>query len=116
MKNFVQDGDVITVTVTDTDGITSGTAMLLGNLFGVACIDAAVGEQTELAVVGVFTLPKKTTVAIDQGDRVFVDPSDGAVTDVSTTGLAAVGVAVESAATSATEIDVRLDGISTSTV
>ena len=113
MKNFVQDGNVVTVTITSTDGISAGAAVLLNNLFGIAAIDAAQNEETELAVVGVFTLPKKTTAPIDQGAAVFFDPSDGAVAAASSTGLAEIGIATESASTSVAEIDVRLNGVGT---
>ena len=35
MKNFIQRGDVITVTA-PTGGVTSGQGVLVGNLFGIA--------------------------------------------------------------------------------
>lgn len=40
MKNFIQRGDMITVTA-PTGGVTSGQGVLVGNLFGVAATTVA---------------------------------------------------------------------------
>ena len=116
MQNYKQPGNTIPVVIDSTDGVSSGDAVLINNLFGVAAVDGATGDTVNIAVVGVFTLPKKTTAPIDQGAAVFFDPSDGTIAAASSTGLAEVGVATVSAATSVAEIDVRLNGIGVSTV
>jgi len=51
MKNFIQRGDVITVTA-PTGGVTSGQGVLVGNLFGIAATTVAEGENVEIATAG----------------------------------------------------------------
>jgi predicted RecA/RadA family phage recombinase len=106
--NFKAKGDVITV-VAPAGGYSSGDGVLVGGLFGVAMGDAALGEDCEVRLSGVFTLPKDNTLAIDQGDRVFWDDGNSEV-DKTATAQVAIGHAVEDAADVATTIDIRLAG------
>jgi predicted RecA/RadA family phage recombinase len=68
MKNFIQRGDMITVTA-PTGGVTSGQGVLVGSLFGVAATTAAEGESVEIDTVGVYELPKLVSAVIAAGDR-----------------------------------------------
>lgn len=52
MKNFIQPGDVITVTA-PTGGISSGDGIVIGNLFGICSTDADQTEEVELSLTGV---------------------------------------------------------------
>ena len=72
MKNFIQRGDMITVTA-PTGGVTSGQGVLVGNLFGVAANTAAEGESVEIATIGVYELPKLASAVIAAGARVAWD-------------------------------------------
>ena len=72
MKNFVQEGDVVTVTAPY--AVTSGGGVLVGaNLFGVATSDIGNGAAGEIAVEGVFDLVKTFALVITIGDRLFWD-------------------------------------------
>jgi predicted RecA/RadA family phage recombinase len=59
MKNFVQDGDTITVTAPAT--VASGDFVQVGRIRGIAVTDAASGAQVELKTTGVFDIPKAGT-------------------------------------------------------
>lgn len=104
MKNYVQKGDTIKVTVVDnTDAVdlSSGDGYLVGSLFGVAQHDAVVGAEVELAVVGVFTLPKTTSQAWSVGDKAYWDVSAGKVTTTASSHKQ-IGVVVVAAGTNDT--------------
>lgn len=73
-KCFIQQGDVIEV-VAGEDGIKSGDVLLLGDLTGVALIDAAEGETATVSLEGAAQLPKKTGEAWTQGQKVYFDPA-----------------------------------------
>ncbi len=72
MKNFIQNGDMISVTA-PAGGIASGQGILVGNLFGVAAKTAAEGESVEIATVCVYELPKAPATVIAAGARVAWD-------------------------------------------
>ena len=91
MKTFIQNGDVITVTA-PAGGVTSGQAVLVGNLFGVAATTAAEGESVEIATVGVYELPKLASAVIGAGVRVAWDDTAKEVV-LPNTGMVPIGVA-----------------------
>src|SRR6476646_8762891 len=64
-KNFIQPGRVVTL-VAPTGGVVSGQAVQVGALFGVAAFDAVGGTGVEVALEGVWELPK-AAVAIARG-------------------------------------------------
>ncbi len=57
MKNYIQAGKVITVTA-PTGGITSGDALIIGSIFGIAAYGAAAGDPVEIATPGCFNCPR----------------------------------------------------------
>lgn len=73
MKNFVQAGDVLTVTAPA--AVLSGAGVLVGSLFGVACGDAASGAEVEIQTTGVFDMAKATGAAWTVGQRLYWDDS-----------------------------------------
>lgn len=81
MKNFVQAGDVVTVTAPA--NVVSGQGVLVGLLFGVAVRAAASGQPVDITTEGVVTLPKASG-AINEGVRVFWDNTAGNVTTTAT--------------------------------
>lgn len=106
MKNFVQDGDVITVTAPY--AVSSGGGVLVGaNLFGVATSDIANGAQGEIAVEGVFDLPKTSALAITTGDRLFWDNTNKVVNKTATAQVC-VGIALSDAANPSSTVRVLL--------
>ena len=59
MKNYLQDGDTITVTAPAT--VASGDFVQVGRIRGIAVTAAASGAQVELKTTGVFSIPKSGT-------------------------------------------------------
>ena len=111
MKNYLQNGDMITVTA-PVGGVTSGQGLLVGSLFGIVAMTAAEGEAVEVATTGVFDLPKDAATVIDPGDRVAWDNTAKEIAQTGV-GLYPVGIAVTAAGNGTTTVLVRLDGIST---
>mgnify|MGYP003625472781 CR=1 FL=1 len=111
MKNFVQNGHVITV-LTPAGGIASGEGMIIGNIFGIAACSAAVGDPVELATTGVYQLPKATAAVLTVGALVTWDNTAKNI-NVPGTGRFPVGIATEAAGNGTTSVTVRLDGVGT---
>ena len=111
MKNFVQSGDLITVT-SPSGGVTSGDGVIVGSLFGVAASSMPAGGSVTLSTRGVYDLPKTTTSTFTSGTVVSFDISLKKCRN-SGSGLYPIGVAVADAAGSAAKVRVRLDGVST---
>jgi predicted RecA/RadA family phage recombinase len=109
MRNFVKEGDVVTMTAPR--AVVAGDGMLVGLLFGVATGAAASGAVVEAVVEGVVTLPKVTGTAINEGVRVFWDNSAFNVTTTATSNNC-IGWAVGPGnyASGATSINVKLGG------
>ncbi len=71
MKNFVQDGDLVTLAAPYI--VASGAGALVGSLFGVATHDAASGADVTLALGGVYNLAKVSAQAWTVGAKVYWD-------------------------------------------
>ena len=97
MKNYVQRGDVLTVTAPA--NVASGAGVVIGSLFGVAQRAALSGEQVEIVTKGVFTMPRATGggTAWAVGDRLYWDATNGVLTKTASSHKL-VGVAVAVAA------------------
>jgi predicted RecA/RadA family phage recombinase len=106
MLNYIQEGEVLTITNTTSDDILSGDFVVVGYLFGVACGDILAGEDGEIQTEGVFDLPKDASV-FAVGDRVEWEPTGGTVT-ASGSGSIMIGVCVQAAATGAATVRVKL--------
>jgi len=105
MKNYVQEGKILTVTAPA--AVTSGQYVTVGSIRGVAAYDAAQGEPVEVATEGVFTLPKVAAEGIAVGDLLFWNGS--ACTKTPGTGSKPlVGVAVKAAGSGVATVDVKL--------
>lgn len=81
MKNYVQPGKVMTVTLAA--AVLSGEGMVVGDLFGVATGKGAIGEQIELALQGVYKLAKPTAGGSGhaQGTKLYWDAANKQVTE-----------------------------------
>lgn len=106
MRNFVQDGEVLTLTAPY--AVASGGGAKVGSIFGVACGTVADAAEGEFAVVGVFDLPKASG-AITQGAKVYWDDTNKVVTGTAS-GNTLIGVAVKAAASGDATVRVRLNG------
>lgn len=103
MKNYKQRGDILDFTA-PSGGYTSGQLVVVGELTGVANIDAAENEICAVSMEGVYTLPKGN-VAISAGAAVYSD----AGADVNTTNTdTLVGYAIETVASGDATVQVRL--------
>lgn len=71
MRNFVQTGNVISVTAPC--DVRSGQGVQVGALFGVAACDAGNGMQVEIERTGVFDIMAVTADTGAQGAKIYWD-------------------------------------------
>lgn len=108
MKNFVQDGDIVTVTAPY--ALTSGAGCQVGTaLFGVATNAADNGANAELKMTGVFDITALSTDTGSAGARMYWDNTNKRLTTTSTSNLF-VGVLTATKANGETTARVRLNG------
>lgn len=79
MKNYVQDGKVITITAGA--AYVSGQVVALGNVLGIATEAIANGAVGEVCLEGVHTVPKVSGAVIAQGETLTWDVSAAAFDD-----------------------------------
>jgi predicted RecA/RadA family phage recombinase len=110
MKNYIQDGD--TITVTAPEAVASGDFVQVGRIRGIAVADAASGAQVELKTTGVFEIPKSGTEEFASvGLPVYVVLSGNGVktvTTASTTANVLVGINVATSGAVAGNLLVKL--------
>ena len=107
MKNYVQKGENITVTATA--AATSGQGVLVGNLFGIAAGDAAIGESLDLVTEGVFNMAKVSTDELAVGDLIYWDDTNTLATSDDDEGAnEVIGLAVTTAANPSGTVNVKL--------
>lgn len=90
MNNFVQDGDVISVTAPY--ALTSGQGCLVGSLFGIAVKDYGNGAAAEIRRDGVFDVTALSTDTASQGAKLYWDNTNRRLT-TTVSGNTLVGVA-----------------------
>lgn len=111
MNNFVQRGDVITLTA-PSGGVVSGGVYLIGGLLVVAAADVAQTLPFEGKVTGVFDVTKVGSQAWTEGAKVYWDNGNTRFTTTSGGNtLAGVAVAAVGAGAGETTGRVRLDGV-----
>lgn len=71
MKNYIQEGEVLTLTAPY--AVASGAGLQVGSIFGVATFAAANGASVEAATEGVFDLTKTAAQAWTQGAPIYWD-------------------------------------------
>ncbi|MCB2218061.1 MAG: DUF2190 family protein [Desulfobulbaceae bacterium] len=100
-QNYVQEGAVMPWTNGLSADVASGDVVLVGTRVGVALGDIADGEDGQLAIEGVWEVPKAAPLEISQGDLLYWDAADEnfnkTATDNTLSGFAFAGA--ESAAT-----------------
>ena len=109
MKNFIQPGNTVTVTLTA--AASSGDVVIVNNLVGIAATDGANGDDIEIQVTGVFELPKTSANTPGQFALAYWDTSAGEVTTTSTDNTL-IGVFTEAYGSGTTVANVRLNGTS----
>lgn len=114
MKNFIAPGRLITV-ASAAGSVTAGQVAIVGAHVGVAVNSAAIGEPYEVALDGVYQLPKSAGAAWTQGQPLMWDASAAAFAAVGTpaTGDVTSGgfTAFTDAGSAAVTGQVRLSGI-----
>lgn len=106
--NFVQDGDILTLTAPYTR--TAGQGALIGTaLFGVAITGVASGALAAFQMCGIHTLPKTSAQAWTVGALIYWDNSQKECTTTSG-GNTLIGVAVAVADNPSATGQVRLYG------
>jgi predicted RecA/RadA family phage recombinase len=108
MKNFLQDGDTLTLTA-PSGGVVSGNGYIIGDLFVIATVTVAQGLPFAAKTRGVFELPKLSAQAWTEGAKVYWDAGNARLTTV-TSGNRLVGVASEVANNPSSVGRARLDG------
>lgn len=109
MKNFVQEGD--TVTLAAPYAVASGDGLLVGSLFGIAASAAANGANVETATEGVFDITALSTDTATQGTKAYWDNTNKRITTTSTSN-SLVGVFIVAKANGDTTGRVRLNATS----
>lgn len=107
MKNYVQNGENITVTAAADNE--TGAGVLVGKLFGVATGAAKAGANVTLVRRGVFNLNKLSAQAWTVGAKIYWDDTAGECTTVVASN-ALIGCAVAVAANPTSSGMVLLDG------
>lgn len=106
MKNFIQNGD--TLTLTPGAAVASGVGYLFGTgLFGVATNDVAISTPGEFRTEGVVDIAKTSALAISTGDRLYWDVTNKVVNKTST-AQQCVGIAVADAANPSSTVRMKL--------
>lgn len=108
---YVQDGAVLDWTNGTGAAVSSGDIVVMGDTVGIALVDIADGDTGSVQIEGVFTVAKVAGTAINQGDSVDYDASEGAVSKGITTAAGDVttfGVAAAAAASADTTMQVKL--------
>lgn len=106
MKNYVQQGDIITLAAPY--DVASGAGALVGVQFGVATHTALSGANVALATRGVFTLAKVSAQAWTVGAAIYWDNSAKNCTTTSS-GNTLIGAAMEAASNPSSTGVVRLN-------
>lgn len=107
MRNFVQDGD--TLSLTAPYDVASGAGAKIGGLFGVAVADVDSGNTGQFKMSGVFDLKKTSAQAwASVGTLIYWDDTNKECTTTASTNLC-IGVNVAAAANPSATGRVRLN-------
>lgn len=113
MKNYIQPGNNLTVAAPY--AVDSGEGVLIGQIFGVACSDALMTAEVDIATVGVFDMAKPSAAVFTVGAPVYFDITSktcrsGNDDDSNSAGdnEALIGVAIEAAGAGASTVRVKL--------
>ena len=107
MKNYVQRGDVLSLTAPY--AVAAGAGQLVGSLFAVATSAADNAAAVEGATTGVFDLPKVSAQGWSVGAKIYWDDSAKNCTTTSS-GNTLIGAAVAVASNPSATGRVRLNG------
>lgn len=114
--NYVQPGKVITWTNGTGTATASGQVVVIGQFLGVCLGAIANGASGEVAIVGVFTVPKVSAAVIAQGESLTWDASaaafdDNAASPATGDVTGPPAVAMEAAGNGVTSLKVKFTGV-----
>lgn len=112
MQNYVQKGEVITMTPT-AGNVAAGQGLLVGTLFGVATANVAQNTPGEFITEGVVDIAKTSALEITAGSRVFWVPGSSVVNTTSA-GQVCVGVAIATAPNPSPTVRIKLGAVTPS--
>lgn len=101
-NNFVQPGNVVRVTAPRTTA--AGKVLKVGDLLGIATTTPTSGQAVEVALGGVWRIDKNPNLAIAAGAALYWNNTSFQVETTATTTYTYLGVALEAATTTATEV------------
>jgi predicted RecA/RadA family phage recombinase len=101
MKKFIQDGDVIQFTAAE--DLSSGEYVQIGDRVGMAEVDIANTEYGSVRLKGVVNGAKTSGQAWTVGQKLYMNTSTKALTNVATAGYPFAGTCTEAALSAATE-------------
>lgn len=107
-KNYIQEGNRLELTAPG-GGVVSGTPVVIGGFFCVPLVTAAAGAKFAAALTGVWTLPKTTGTAWNEGDRIYWNAGTSKLSTVGADGIF-VGCAASAALSADAVGNVRLSG------
>ena len=106
MRNYTQDGDVLTLT--PGSNVAAGAGFMFGaGLFGVATSAVTASTPGEFKTEGVVEIAKTSALVINVGDRLFWAPGSSVVNTTSA-GQVCVGIAVAAAANPSPTVQMKL--------
>ena len=108
MRNYIQEGDAITVAAPYQ--VASGDGMLVGSLFGIAATAAANGATVEMQTVGVHEITALNTDTGSIGANVYWDNTNKRITTTAS-GNSLVGALTVAKTNGQTTATVRLNGV-----
>ena len=106
MRNFVQIGNTISIPAV-TVAVPAGGVYLAGALIGISHNSAEIGDPVDLALVGVYELPKVGADVVALGGAVYWNATAKLVTTTAS-GNTKLGVAIEAAGSGIGTVKVRL--------
>lgn len=108
-KNKISDGNMLRA-VAPAGGVVSGVAMLIGAIFTIPAITAAVGEPFNGHLCGEWELPKVSADTPAAGAKAYWDDTAKKVTTTATANTL-IGVFTEARGNGDTDAYVRLNGV-----
>lgn len=106
--NLVSAGSHLTIPAPDL--VSSGGVVIAGNIAGVALGSAAAGEPVDVAVTGVWSLPKVGAQTLGLGEPVYWDSTADLVTETAS-GNTRLGTVAKAAGAGVATVAVRLVSI-----
>lgn len=104
---YIAPGNIIQLTAPE--AISANEVVKVGQIIGMSIASADNGDPVQVAVVGIFTFPCKSTDVVAAGELLYWDATNDQLTKTAS-GNTLVGYAVGASANGVTTVDVKLTG------